>query len=135
MQQLKDSGDYMAIQTTPEVETPPTRTSPKRSGGWFRRLQHRVRLAMAGDDEELMLENRTEIPWRVYHDYHQLGIIDAGEYQIYRLAKRGSLNVRPVADSDEVEYLVLSLNEHVRFVRIYRRQMGEEVEVYDMRAA
>lgn len=125
----------MAIETIPEVEQPPTRTSPKRSGGWFRRLQHRVRLAMRGDDEELMLENHTEIPWRVYHDYHQLGIIDAGEYQLYRLNKRGSLNVRPLAEGNEVEYLVLSLNEHIRFVRIYRRHMGKEVEVYDMRAA
>ena len=90
---------------------------------------------MAGDDDELMLENRTGISWRVYHDYHQLGIIDAGEYQVYRLARRGSLNVCPVVEGDEVEYLVLSLNERIRFVHIYRRQMGKELEIYDMRAA
>ena len=125
----------MAIETIPEVERTSTRTAPRRSGGWFRRLQHRVRLAMRGDDEELMLENHTGIAWRVYHDYHQLGIIDAGEYQLYRLNKRGTLNVRPLAEGDEVEYLVLSLNEHIRFVRIYRRHMSKEVEVYDMRAA
>lgn len=125
----------MAIETIPDEETPPTRTSPRRSGGWFRRLRQRVRLAMAGDDDELMLENRTGISWRVYHDYHQLGIIDAGEYQVYRLARRGSLNVCPVVEGDEVEYLVLSLNERIRFVHIYRRQMGKELEIYDMRAA
>lgn len=125
----------MAIETIPDEETPPTRTSPRRSGGWFRRLRQRVRLAMAGDDDELMLENRTGISWRVYHDYHQLGIIDAGEYQVYRLARRGSLNVRPVVEGDEVEYLVLSLNERIRFVHIYRRQMGKEMEIYDMRVA
>lgn len=125
----------MAIETIPDEETPPTRTSPRRSGGWFRRLWQRVRLAMAGDDDELMLENRTGISWRVYHDYHQLGIIDAGEYQVYRLARRGSLNVRPVVEGDEVEYLVLSLNERIRFVHIYRRQMGETMEIYDMRVA
>lgn len=125
----------MAIQTKPEVEQPTPETSPRRSGGWFRRLQHRIRLAMRGDDEELMLENSTNVPWRVYHDYHQLGIIDAGEYQLYRLNKRGSLNVRPLAEGDEVEYLVLSLNEHVRFVRIYRRRLEKDVEIYDMRAA
>ncbi len=125
----------MAIETIPEVETPPTRTGPKRSGGWFRRVQQRIRLAMAGDDDELMLENRTEISWRVYQDYHQPGIIGAGEYQVYRLAKRGSLHVRPLVEGDEVEYLVLSLNEHIRFVHIYRRKMGKEIEVYDMREA
>lgn len=125
----------MAIQTEPEIERPAPETSPRRSGGWFRRLQHRVRLAMMGDDEELMLENSTAVSWRVYHDYHQLGIIDAGEYQLYRLNKRGSLNVRPLVGGDEVEYLVLSLNEHVRFVRIYRRRLDKEVEIYDMRAA
>lgn len=125
----------MAIETIPDEETPPTRTSPRRSGGWFRRLWQRVRLAMAGDDDELMLENRTGISWRVYHDYHHLGIIDAGEYQVYRLARRGSLNVCPVVEGDEVEYLVLSLNERIRFVHIYRRQMGETMEIYDMRVA
>lgn len=125
----------MAIHIEPEVERPVPETSPRRSGGWFRRLQHRIRLAMRGDDEELMLENSTEVSWRVYHDYHQLGIIDAGEYQLYRLNKHGSLNVRPLAEGDEVEYLVLSLNEHIRFVRIYRRRLDREVEVYDMRAA
>jgi len=54
-----------------------------------------VKLAFAGDDEELEVENRTEVAWRVYHDYHQLGIIDAGERLVFHLVKHGSLSVRP----------------------------------------
>jgi hypothetical protein len=114
---------------------PPLKTSPKRSGGWFRRLQRRIGLALSGDDEELILENRTAISWRVYHNYHWLGIIDAGESQAFRLDKRGSLSVRPSEEEDEVEYLVLPLDLRMHRVRIYRRHLAKEVEVYDLRVA
>jgi hypothetical protein len=128
----------MATKITPEVERPdvlPLETKPRRSGGWFRRLQRRVKLALAGDDEELLVENKTEVSWRVYHDYHLLGIVDAGEGQTYRLQKHGSLSVRPCADGNAVEYLVLPLTLRVRRVQIYRRHVGKEVEIYDMKAA
>ena len=128
----------MPVKFAPEVEQVealPIETKPRRSGGWFTRVQNRIRLALAGSDEELMLENRTSISWRVYHDYHLLGIIDAGEYLIFRLHKRGSLNVRPCTEKEQVEYLVLHLSVRVRRVYIYRRRLNREIEVYDMRAA
>lgn len=128
----------MATKYAPLVErpeAPPLETKPQRSGGWFRRLQQRVRLALNGDDEELTIDNKTDVSWRVYHDYHLLGIIDAGEDRAFRLQKRGNLNVRPVAQEDEVEYLVLPLTMRVKHVRIYRRQMAKDLEVYDMRVA
>ena len=128
----------MSVRYVPEIEEPEApsiETKPRRSGGWFTRIQDRIRLALAGSDEELMLENRTSISWRVYHDYHLLGIIDAGEYLIFRLHKRGALNVRPCAEKEQVEYLVLHLSVQVRRVYIYRRRLNSEVEVYEMRAA
>lgn len=128
----------MATKYAPLVErpeAPPLETKPQRSGGWFRRLQQRVRLALNGDDEELTIDNKTDVSWRVYHDYHLLGIIDAREDRAFRLQKRGNLNVRPVAQEDEVEYLVLPLTMWVKHVRIYRRQMAKDLEVYDMRVA
>ena len=128
----------MAIKLPPEVErerVPPLKTSPRRSGGWFRHLQKRVKLAFAGDDEELVVENRTGVSWRVYHDYQQLGIIDADERRVFHLDKHGSLSVRPCADEENVEYLVLPLSIRVYRVQIYRRRMSKEIEVYDMRVA
>ena len=131
----------MAIKYRPEVEipdapdTPPLQTKPQRSGGWFTRLQRRVKLAMGGDDEELLVENNTQVSWRVYHDYHQLGIIDAGESRVFRLQKRGNFSVRPTTDGDDVEYLVLSLTLRVHRVSIYRKHIGKDLEVYDLRAA
>ncbi|HEX6482022.1 MAG TPA: hypothetical protein VF043_24525 [Ktedonobacteraceae bacterium] len=128
----------MATKYAPLVErpeAPPLETKLQRSGGWFTRLQQRVRLALNGNDEELRVENKTDVSWRVYHDYHLLGIIDAGENRTFRLQKHGNLNVRPVAQGDEVEYLVLPLNVRVKHVKIYRRQMAEDLEVYDMRVA
>lgn len=131
----------MAIKISPETERPDspnlptTHTKPRRSGGWFRRIQYRIKLALAGNDEEIMLENNTVLSWKVYHDYHMLGIIDPGEARLFRLQKRGQFSARPGQEGDEVEYLVLTLNSQVRRVEIYRRHMGREIEVYDMRAA
>ncbi len=110
-------------------------TSPRRSGGWFRWLQRRVKLALAGDDDELVLENKTGVSWYVYHDYHQLGIIDAREQRTFKLIKHGSLSTRPYVDGENIEYLVLPLNQRVYRICIYQRPMGQAVEVYDMRVA
>ncbi|HYL42746.1 MAG TPA: hypothetical protein VEU97_05120 [Ktedonobacteraceae bacterium] len=127
----------MAIKIAPESEreyAPPLETSPRRFGGWLRRLQQRIKLAMAGDDEELVLHNKTAIAWRAYHNYHQLGIIDGGERRVFRVNKHGSLSVRPCEEGENVEYLVLPLDARVHHVHIYRRRMGKDIEVYDMRA-
>jgi hypothetical protein len=126
----------MAIKSPPEIdEIPPLETSPRRSGGWLRRLQRRIKLAFAGDDEELVLKNETGVAWRVYHNYRQLGIIDPDERRIFRLVKHGSLSVRPWEEGTEVEYLVLSLSANIQRVRIYRRHMAKDIEVYDMSVA
>lgn len=127
----------MAITAFPEVEreAPSTKTQPQRRlGGWSPRPQPRIGLDLGSDDEMLLLENRTEIPWTVYHSFHQLGIIDPGELLVFHLCKHGILNVRPVGNEDAVEYLVLSLHYYVNQVNIYKRQMGTEVAVYDMSA-
>jgi hypothetical protein len=128
----------MSIHYVPEIEepdAPPFETKVRRSGGWFTGIKHRIQLALAGSDEELLLENRTQVSWRVYHNYHLLGIIDADEDLIFRLHKHGSLNVRPCAEQEQVEYLMLHLSVQMRRVYIYRRRLNSEIEVYDMRVA
>ena len=118
-------------------EAPPTQTRPQRqdADGWFTRVRRLVKLAMQGDDEELLIGNTTAVSWHIYHKYHLLGIIDAGETRLFHLRKSGSLNARPSLESDESEYLVVDLHSRIQRVEIYRRQMGETVDVYDMRAA
>jgi hypothetical protein len=129
----------MAITYAPEVEeldVPPTETLPqRRTGGWSIQPHPRIGLALGSDHELLMLENRTELPWLVYHNYHRLGIIDPGELLVFHLYKHGSLSARPWKQSDEVECLVLSLNFDVNYVYIYQRQMSKELEIYDMHTA
>jgi hypothetical protein len=127
----------MAIKILPDLEPPPARTKPerRRSDGWFTRMQRRVKLAMSGDDEELLVINNTSIAWHAYHTFHQLGIIDPGETQLFHLQKRGNFSVRPDLESDAAEYLLLDLNAQIYHVEIYRRNIGQAMDVYDLRAA
>jgi len=123
----------------PEIEQEeilPTKTLPqRRAGGWSLHPQPRIGLNLGRDDELLLLENKTTIPWIVYHNFHQLGIIDPDELLVFHMCKHGSLSARPCEKDDVVEYLVLSLNYDIDQVEIYRRQMGVELEVYYMHAA
>jgi len=129
----------MAITYAPDVEeidAPPTETLPRRrAGGWSIQPQPRIGLNLGSDDELLLIENKTTIAWFVYHNYHQLGIIDPDELLLFHLCKHGSLSVRPRLEGDAVEYLVLPLNYNVNYVHIVRRHIGKELEVYDMRVA
>lgn len=130
---------HLGVTCTPDVEetdTLPTKTLPeRRAGGWSIYPDPRIDLGLGSDDELLLLENKTSVSWMVYHNFHRLGIIDPGEVLVFHLVKHGSLSARPVAEGDVVDYLVLSLNFYVNYVHIYRRQMGKEVEIYDMRVA
>jgi hypothetical protein len=98
----------------------PTEASPQRSGGWLRQTWQRIKLAMSGNDEELVVKNETDVSWHIYRDYHNLGIVDPKESRTFTIQKSGMLNVRPLAEGDSVDYLVLQLNHQVRKVRIYR---------------
>jgi hypothetical protein len=120
-----------------EPDAPPTQTKPRRqeSDGWFTRVRRLVKLAMNGDDENLLVMNTTAVSWHVYHKYHLLGIVDPGETRLFRLRKSGNLNARPSLESDECAYLVLDLSARVQRVEIYRRHVAHELDVYDMRAA
>lgn len=120
-----------------EADVPPTQTKPQRqdSGGWFTRTIRRVKLAMEGDDEELLIANTTAVSWHIYHKYHLLGILDPWETHTFHLRKHGNLNACPSQESDASEYLVIDLHESIQRVEIYRRQMGPSVDIYDMRAA
>ncbi|MDQ6659753.1 MAG: hypothetical protein M3Z24_02165 [Chloroflexota bacterium] len=125
----------IGVTVIPEVESPSTETQPQHEvGGWSIETDPLVGLALGSDDELLMLENKTPVSWLVYHNYHRLSIIDPGELLAFHLYKHGSLSVRPLYESDATEYLVLELGFDVTYVHIYRRQMAENVEVYDMSA-
>lgn len=128
----------MAAICAPEVERAsphPTETLPqRRAGGWSLHPQPRVALNLGSDDELLLLENKTDLPWVIYHKFHQLGIIDPGELLLFHLCKHGTLQARPCASLDSVEYLVLSLHYDTSQVYIYRRRLGNDVEVFDMKA-
>jgi hypothetical protein len=111
---------------------PPLQTAPKRDAGHGKRRARRVKLALSGDEEELVVKNATQISWKVYHNFHQLGILDAAEKGTYQLIKAGLLTVRPL-NGDQVEYLVISLSHRVKRVLILQQHFGIDVELYDLR--
>ncbi len=124
----------MAVICAPDTQELSTETLPHRqTGGWRLHPEPRIALNLGSDDEMLILENRTEIVWAVYHNYHQLGIIDPGELLVFHLCKHGMLNARPYVTENVVEYLVIPLTYEVSQVHIYKRTMSKELEVYDMR--
>ena len=125
----------MAISVEPDRKEQDALTQTQRLGGWFRRFQHRVKLALHGDEEDLIVDNTTQVSWHLYRDFHHLGTVLAEERLTLKLLKRGSLSARPTMETDEVEYLLLPLSHKTRQVRIYRRQLTQELEVYDMQAA
>ncbi|GHO50691.1 hypothetical protein [Ktedonospora formicarum] len=125
----------LLITTPSEVQKSkklPLEPTPQRSGGWLRRILRRVRLHFKDDHETLIVENTTQLPWQVYHDYHLLGMLDANEERTFRLIKRGTLNVRPV-EGESVEYLLLPLNTTIYAVQIYQHRLDEKTEIYDMK--
>lgn len=130
----------MNITTIPEIELPDTpnqpqtQTQPQRSDDWWTLRKHRVKLAMEGNDEALLVINATAISWHVYHNFRMLGIIDASEEQIFHLQKRGKLSVRPRLEANAVEYLVLDLDTHIQRIEIYSQKRGDWLETYEMRA-
>ncbi|HZO71261.1 MAG TPA: hypothetical protein VFB60_03600 [Ktedonobacteraceae bacterium] len=123
------------IEQIQELDAPPTETQTLRQrGGWSPRPQPRIGLDLGSDDELLLVVNVTAVRWIIYHNYHRLGIIDVDELLAFHIDKRGSLSARPYEDKgDVVEYLVLPLNYDVTYVHIYRRLMGLDIDVFDMR--
>lgn len=120
-----------------ELDAPSTETQTQRQqGGWRLRPQPRIGLDLGSDDELLMVENMTEVRWIIYHNYHRLSIIEVGELLVFHIHKHGSLSARPYEDyGDPVDYIILPLTYDVTYVHIYRRSMGREMDVYDMRVA
>lgn len=117
-----------------EISPPETQTQPqRRSGGWTPFALPRIGLHLHSEGEQLLLANRTAISWVIYHKFHQLGVIDADETLLLSLPKYGSLSVRPHSTSDNAEFLVLPLHHSIQQVVIYRRTMGANMKIYDMK--
>jgi hypothetical protein len=118
-------------------DDPETETKTERSTGWYTRFKNRIKLAMEGDDEDMLIVNNTAIAWKIHHKYHFLGIVEPGESEIFKIRKNGNLSACPniTVSVDPVDYLVVDLNSGINYVVIYLKSIGNTVEVYDMRAA
>src|SRR5579884_1536277 len=59
---------------------------------------------------ELLIVNRTRQRWLVWHNYHRLGLFDAGDIRHVRLVRAGTISARKLVTDVNSEYLLLALS-------------------------
>lgn len=74
---------------------------------------------------ELLIANRTDQTWLVWHNYHSLGLLDAGKERRVRLVRAGTLSARQLVAAADSEYLLLSLGPNLLGVEIVDIAPGE----------
>ncbi|HZU13278.1 MAG TPA: hypothetical protein VFB58_10605 [Chloroflexota bacterium] len=77
---------------------------------------------------ELLVANRTDEPWLLWHNYHRLGRVEPGEERSVRLVRFGTFSARQLAE--DADYLLLSLTPDLSGIEIV-----EEDDVYLLRRA
>lgn len=74
---------------------------------------------------ELLIVNRTEHTWLLWHNYHALGPIDPGLERHFKLVRVGSISVRKLVADAGSEYLLLPLTPDLLGVEIVEIGCGE----------
>lgn len=59
---------------------------------------------------EILIANRTYETWLLWHNYHNLGLLDPGDTRLVRLVRAGTLSARQLVADVSSEYLLLSLS-------------------------
>lgn len=110
---------------------PATDTRTRRRWWRFRFPWRRTAVSAPTNDDELLIDNTTDVPWALHLGYRNLGIIDPDSRALYRVVKSGLLSARrvdaPVGDG----YLTLALPPGARIVQILDISGGERF--YDLR--
>lgn len=83
----------------------------------------------------LLIANRTEKSWLLWHNYHSLGLLEAGTERRVRVVRAGTLSARQLLAGPQAEYLLVSLASDLIGVEIAEISGGEGVyELRRMRA-
>ena len=74
---------------------------------------------------ELLIANRTNQTWLLWHNYHSLGLLDAGNERHVRLVRAGTISARKLVADLDSEYLLLTLSPDLLGVEIVDIAPGE----------
>lgn len=76
-------------------------------------------------NRELLIANRTDRTWLVWHNYHNLGLLDAGTERHVRVVRAGTMSARELLADADSEYLLVSLTSEVQGIEIVDIAAGE----------
>jgi hypothetical protein len=76
-------------------------------------------------DGELLIANRTDATWLLWHNYHSLGLLDAGAERRVGLVRAGTVSARKLVADVNSEYLLLSLSPDLQAAEIVDVSPGE----------
>lgn len=79
----------------------------------------------------LLIANRTEKTWLLWHNYHSLGMLEAGIERRVRVVRTGTLSARQLLAGPQAEYLLVSLAYELVAVEIADISGGEGI--YELR--
>lgn len=103
-----------------------TKTSPAPQRDRWRYRFPWVKTAVSAPtyNGEILIINRTDRTWLLWHNYHQLGPFDPVDERRVRVVRMGTISARPLTDTD-AEYLLLSLHPSTDGVEIVDVAAGE----------
>ena len=122
-----------AVIDRPPVEAPRTEPAPeRRRPSWrFPWNKPKTRIAAPTEDDELLIDNRTDQAWTLHLGYRSLGRIEPHAKLLVHVVKTGMLTARPVNAPVGVGYLTAFLTGEIETVEIRGERMGGE-HLYDL---
>jgi hypothetical protein len=60
-------------------------------------------------NDELLIANRTDRTWLLWHNFHSLGLLDAGDQRYVRVVRAGTISARELVAGPDTEYILASL--------------------------
>jgi hypothetical protein len=124
----------MPVVVEPEAPAPPTLTQTKRGFLRFRFPWHKTKVGSRGDEEELLVVNKTRAPWQLHLGYRALGVVEPGAQAAFLVVKKGMLTAQQLAGdgfSRSADGLAVQVTGRVQRIELRYRRLGDLI-VHDI---
>ncbi len=117
--------------THPSAAVPEPRSHLQPDGWRYHFPWVKTAVSAPAYNSALLIANRTEKTWLLWHNYHSLGMLEAGTERRVRVVRAGTLSARQLLAGPQAEYLLVSLAYDLIGVEIADISGGEGV--YELR--